>query len=573
MLIIKFILVLLLHISLFASTDVLKQSEVFIDKEALYTIENIQQANFLPSKISKIHRGYSSETVWVKFSLSNPTNQPMKQVLVIDNQMLDNITLYTQKKDGYKKELQGVFHDRNFDENILDFYFDIDLEPKEQKEYYLQVSSLSCAVYFKLNLMSKDELYQQEMKHQLILALFFGTMLALILYNLFIYLFTKDRVYIYYICYLFLTIWNHTSYTGMGLYTMPFLFSWNFVEIDAYLAIFYLGLTNIFAILFTRNFLNIKKYKKIDFVFKILLLINISVLVLVSPEFYPISFVANLLMATLFVLILSSYYLFYKKEENAKYFIVGWSVSILGWIMLWTYNIGTYSLIDEIKYFYELTIFIEAILFSIALSSKLNKTKELELSVKRNVVLTKELHHRVKNNMQFIIAMYRLKFSKFITDKIKNALNETEGAVQSMSAIHEMLYEQNDLEKIDSKEYFENLVQKVSQSYDTKNIKINLDIQTTLDINKSIYIGIILNELFTNSFKYAFETKQGKIDIILKKIDGKYSFIYRDNGCGFSQEKNKKSFGLKLIVNLVKNELKGSLDINSSNQTQYTILF
>jgi hypothetical protein len=263
----------MLNSFLYASTDILQTSEVYIDKTGKETIDTIQSKKFIPTNKSKIHRGYSSETVWVKFSLSNPTNQPMKKVLVIDNQMLDNITLYTKENSSYKKEIQGVLHNRTFDEDILDMYFHINLQPKEKKEYYLQVSSLSCAVYFHLNLMSKDELYQQEIEHQLILTLFFGAMVALILYNLFIYFFTKDMAYLYYVLYIFFTIWNHNSYTSMGLYTIPLLFPWSFLEIDAYLAIFYLGLINIFAILFTRNFLNIKKYKKIDFVFKILLLL------------------------------------------------------------------------------------------------------------------------------------------------------------------------------------------------------------------------------------------------------------------------------------------------------------
>lgn len=566
---IKCILILLFQLSLFASTDILRQSEIYIDETGIEKIDTIQTKKFIPSDTSKIHRGYSTETVWVKFSLSNPTNQPLNKVLVIDNQMLDNIILYTEENNSYKKEITGVLHNRTFEENILDMYFDINLQAKEQKEYYLQVSSLSCAVYFKLNLMSKDELYQQEIEHQLILTLFFGAMVALILYNLFIYFFTKDIAYLYYVLYVFFTCWNHLSYSAIGLYIIPL----SFVEIDAYLAIFYMGLVMIFSLLFTRTFLNTKKYKNIDLIVKIFLITNLLILLITTPSFYPIDLIGFIFLLSMGYVIGCSFYLWYKKEANAKFFLVGWSVMFLGWIMLWTEQYGLYSLIDDFLYFYESTIVFEAVLFSVALSSRLNRTKELEQSVKKNEILTKELHHRVKNNMQFIIAMYRLKFSKFITDKIKSALNETEGAVQSMSAIHEMLYEQNDLEEIDSKEYLENLVQRVSRSYDAKNISINLNTQITLDINKSLYLGIILNELFTNSFKYAFKEGEGNIEISLKQKDGKYHFEYKDDGVGFSQETDQKTFGLKLIKNLVKDELKGKLSIDSVGQTYYSIIF
>ncbi|MEA3354791.1 MAG: sensor histidine kinase [Campylobacterota bacterium] len=181
--------------------------------------------------------------------------------------------------------------------------------------------------------------------------------------------------------------------------------------------------------------------------------------------------------------------------------------------------------------------------------------------------------NRVKNNMQFIISMYRLKLSGFMNKNLKTALNETEGSIQAMSATHEMLYDQNDLENIDSKKYLENLSERLSRSFDTSNIKIDLNIDTSLDIEKSIFIGIILNELFTNSFKYAFLDNKGKIDISLKKTEGEFELIYKDNGIGFEKENIKDSFGIKLIETLVIDELKGQIKLDSSSGTFYKILW
>jgi len=421
--------------------------------------------------------------------------------------------------------------------------------------------------------MDKEELYKAEINHQLILTLFFGAMLALVLYNLFIYFFTKDISYLYYVFYICFTIWMHMSYTGIGLYVLPNIFSMDFIELDAYLAIFYNAFITIFALLFTRTLLNIKKYKKIDMVFKIFIGLNISLLAITSPEFYPIDIVVYLFLIMLFSMVIVSYYLFIKKEPNAKFFLIGWSSAVLGWIMLGFHQYGLYSLTYNYEYFYEVAIFLEAILFSIALSARLNKTKELELAVNKNEILTKELHHRVKNNMQFIISMYRLKLSKTMDEKLSSILNEIELTIQAMSATHEMLYSKNNLEQIDTKEYFSSLIKRISQSFDLKEIKIKTDIDTKLDIDKSITLGIILNELITNYLKYAFVDNKGTISINLHKKDKKYKLIYSDNGIGFNTNNHKKSFGMRIVENLVKDDLKGKITIKNQSGITYKIDF
>lgn len=573
---IKLFFILVFSLSLVASTDILKDSQVYIDKENKYTIKNIDQADFesfqkyaypYSKDISKIHRGYTDEIVWIKFSIINETDQVLKKVLVLDNQMLDHIVLFEKKDEGYTKETKGVLHDVEFAENILDFYFDIKLQPNEKKEYYLQVSSTSCAVYFNLQLMDKDILYKNEMSHQLSLCLFFGAMLALVFYNLFIYFFTKDNAYIYYVCYIFFTVWNHISYTGMGAYFQP---KW-FYDLDTFLTIHYLSFISIFSLLFTRDFLNIKKYKKINFIFKVFIFIAIFLMVVSSEEFYPMDLTTFLLFLSFIFMISSSYYLYFtQKEENTKYILMGWSIAIFGWMMLATEQYGFWSILYEYPYFYEFSIFIEAVLFSIALSAKLNKTKELELAVNKSAILTKELHHRVKNNMQFIISLYRLKLSKYMDQKLSYTLNEIELAIQAMSATHEMLYEKDDLEHIDTKEYIGELIDRISKSFDLKEIKTNLDIDIELNINESITLGIILNELITNSLKYAFVTK-GQIDIFLKQKEGIYTLVYKDDGKGFDIQSSNNTFGLRLIKNLVKDELKGTLEIKSSQGSIFTI--
>lgn len=575
MIYIRIFIIFLLPLSLFSSTDILKTSEVFIDKNATYTIDTIHNAKFEPfdkyaypySKISKIHRGYTDETLWIKFTIMNKTMKNIQKVLVVDNHMLDKITLFTSTNHLFKSETVGVLNNRNFDEKILQFYFNIDLEPQESKSYYLQVSSISSAVYFSLQLIEKKQLLVNEIIHQIILGSFFSAITILVIYNLFIFFFTKEISYFYYSMYIFLTTWNHISYTSFGLYLLPV----GFEKVDAYFTIYYLCLTVIFAILFSKEFINLKKYKVLNFLATLVIVISLFFILITSKSFYPLGLVSFTLLLALTFILLVSYYLFYKKEPNAKYFIIGWSIAIFGWLMLGNRQFGYWTLLDIYPYFYELTVLLEAILFSIALSAKINKTKELEISVQKSEILTKELHHRVKNNMQFIISMYRLKLSKYMDEKLSSILNEIELTIQAMSATHEMLYSKTNLAKIDTKEYFESLIERISKSFDLKEIKVKTDIDTKLGIDASITLGIILNELITNSLKYAFKEGKGIISIQLYKKDKNYKFIYRDNGIGFDTVDHTKSFGTRIITNLVNDDLKGTIEHVSHKGIVYTI--
>jgi two-component sensor histidine kinase len=460
-------------------------------------------------------------------------------------------------------------HDKDFKEKILNSYFNISLNAQETKEYYLKVASLSSALHFKLNIMSKDALYEKELLHQLTLALFFGSIISLLLYNLSIYLFTIERAYLYYFFYLLFTGWNHFSYTGFNAYVL----SKELWEIDAYLSIYYLSFLTLFAALFTREFLNLQKYKKVDFGIKIIFFMIALILLITLCGYYPLEEADIILLFSFIFIVMSSFYTWAKGNQNAKFLVLGWSMALFGWIMLATQQFGYWTILEEYLYFYEFTIFAEAILFSIALASKLNKTKELEASVATNALLTRELHHRVKNNMQFIISIYRLKLAKYANRDLSNSLKEVEGTIQAMSATHELLYSEELISNLDTKEYFFTLIEKLKKSYENSNIEIKLDIHANLDIDSSIYVGIILNELISNSFKYAFTHKRGEIRIFLTSKNQKHKLIVQDNGVGFSKELLNSSFGLELVKTLVEEELKGSIDSQTLQGVNHTIVW
>jgi len=555
------------------NVSVLENSSMFIDESSTLDFQEVQKKQFKPFLVDYVRLGYTPSALWTKFSIKNDSKKEMIRYLNISNPMLDSIKLYTNTQKGYKKEVQGILHLNQYERNnILHPSFKVELKAYELKEFYYRTYSISSAHYFKLHVKDKNTLYKDEFSYQLVLSLFFGAMFALILYNIFIYFFTLELSYLYYVLYMMFATLYYASYSIMLDYILPQNFTTD--KADILMDFYPLAFANIFALLFVKEFLNIKQHKRYNIIANIVLLLNIIHILIYINESYMVEYsVYTLLLTFIFILYMSAY-AFYKKNPQAKYILIGWNLNFFGVLMILFQQYGLPNIIDYFPNFCELTIFMEAILFSVALSSKINTTKALEKSVKTNKVLTRELHHRVKNNMQFIILMYRLKLESLNDKEIEQKLKESEGAVQAISKTHEILYNQSDLESIDTKGYFTSLIDELEKSFNTKNVKIHLDVKDTLNVQNSIHCGIILNELITNSFKYAFKDASGVIRIKLIKKGNNHIFTVEDNGKGFDYEqKQHDSFGLSFVETIVVDELNGTILFDSSDGTKVNILF
>jgi PAS domain S-box-containing protein len=204
--------------------------------------------------------------------------------------------------------------------------------------------------------------------------------------------------------------------------------------------------------------------------------------------------------------------------------------------------------------------------------------KKMQTSFNEKVMLLKEVHHRVKNNLQIIASLLNLQ-SRYITDaKTLAALRESQNRVKAMALVHEKLYRSEDISHISLHDYIRFLGTGLFQSYDAKNrgIKFTLDIRDVdVDINAAIPLGLILNELISNSLKYAFpEGRKGEITIGVKKDDHRIIILFRDNGIGIPADldwRDTRSLGLRLVNNLV-DQLKGTIDLDRSSGTQFTMV-
>jgi two-component sensor histidine kinase len=196
---------------------------------------------------------------------------------------------------------------------------------------------------------------------------------------------------------------------------------------------------------------------------------------------------------------------------------------------------------------------------------------KIETALNNNKTLLKELNHRVKNNLQMASSVISLQASKIKDKESKKHFYKAINRIKVLSKIHNSLYSKNHLDQIDLLNYVTILKNYLVKSIINPEIKVNFNIQITpalqISNDAKTTIGLIINELITNSFKYAFSSKENNlITISIYKKENLYYFSYSDNGKGFNYERidKTKSIGLNLILRLV-NQLGEEAEINASN--------
>lgn len=205
----------------------------------------------------------------------------------------------------------------------------------------------------------------------------------------------------------------------------------------------------------------------------------------------------------------------------------------------------------------------------------------LTASLQEKEILLKEIHHRVKNNFQVITSLLSLQRRRISDPETAALFDESQNRIRAMSLIHEKLYQSKNLAGIDLAEYISTLVHELYDNYRTISgvVALKLDLQSmTIDIERAIPCGLILNELVTNAFKYAFPPelmRHPSLMLSLRTDDGKVEMTVRDNGVGLPPEidLNKTgSLGL-MMVPLLAGQLGGTIECERGEGTGYTLRF
>ena len=573
-----------------SNIDILSSSEIFIDYSKKLTIDKIIENKVSFSKIDSSTKkfGYSPDfKVWIKFTLHNIENEAILKIIEFDNPLVTNINFY---ENNNLKESEGLLN-KSIERKSVNPVFHIKLEKDETKTYYIEASSKKNSLSLKLNIYSYEAFYKQEIIQQIILSLFFGGMIVLALYNLSIYFMIKDISYFYYVGYIITLVFHHLLYVG---FANLYLFDSAFMEYVVRYAAIFIALPVLFLALFSKSFLQINQYPKINFILNILiaLLVSSVILFIFTNYLEPYRNVISILV--MLYLFFITFYAFLKRNEQAKLILFGWTAILFAGSLMYLSSSGIIE--DDLSSYYiiEIAFILEALVFSIALANRIkrlqdekekmqlsliteqkenearlnkivsNKTNNLIVALEEKEILLKELNHRVKNNMQTIISLIRLQNDEINDSKINILLTTIQNRISAMSHLHELLYQKDTITFVDANEYFEKIISEIQQSFE-HDIDVIYDINCNLSSESAIYCGLILNELLTNSFKHAFDkNKTGIVNISFFGKNKEYKLVYSDNGKGYNPNIKKSSLGLTLIETLAKKQLKAEMNISTN---------
>ena len=325
---------------------------------------------------------------------------------------------------------------------------------------------------------------------------------------------------------------------------------------------------------FSRDFLDVQEhYPKYIRYFHALIISNLAFFAL--SEFVPYTpfvkgTIATFISLEVLALLALAASLGLRQDRYAQFYLASFSPLLLA---LGSVGLEFFALVDlgqSTPYLFEAAILIEAAGLSFAVSYK---QKETNLKLKQNELLFKELSHRVQNNLQQVISILTLQKSQTADPVVADNLEETINRISSISLIHKTLQNSAQPGNINVHEYLNTLLKVYEKLSDKVGYSLHCEKDTYLSLEKLTPLALILNELITNSIKYAFEGVESPSISIRLEFNEHIHFSYEDNGHGFDPATITPSIGTKLITLLSKSQLKGSVNMDSRDRYLYELTF
>ena len=589
-----------INISQHKKISLLENSSVYLDEKQLSIQEVLEQNLFEAYHKPHINIGASQKNIWIKFRLQNNTQKPIEKSLILTSPLLEHIAFY-KEDDLNTPILKGVTHTSKEHTTLLPLY-PIQLEPQTSQDYYLEVRTFYGPVDFGLIIQDENEYRAEDRVDQFINIILVGMVLALMLYSFLLSFYTKDKSYLYYSFYLFALVYQQMTYIGLTQIYFPLAF----ITVDIQLAIIKVNILIVTAAIFAMYFLKTNQRPVLHKIYKLFIFIAlIEMLILSIPGMYNLNIVV--ITGAFFIIfhLGASIISYLNGYKQARLFIVGFSIVFIFYAMMMSDALGLTSIMQTYRNLLIWGTMIEALILSLAFADRytilqhqkevvdqhildesknrekiiqeevIKKTTQLKQAVETKEMLLQEVHHRVKNNLQVILSMIRLQNDEIKDKVIKEKFINLENQINAIAKTYNMLLMKDDLEEIDMQEYIDSLLLDIQETvnYESHQISIKTDIDAMIPLRESVYIGLIINELVTNAYKYAFDDHKGTVYISLHHNKNDFILTVEDDGKGFMVEENNNTLGLKLIHTLVYNQLGGNMETFTNNYTKYIIRF
>lgn len=608
-----FSFLLLISTHIFASKPLVIQ-----DQQQVYALESYcellhgsfnettvlkNSAEFKPYNFNDLIIGIDAENVhWFRFEVEN---QIARQLFIrIAHLKFGKVLLYELKEGKLQLvEIGGTELDTKQKLiNTSDDIFPLYITKGQRKTYYLRTNRYE-RKSFKAEILSEISLIADAQKTDLWSGIILGGLIIVTLYQFFIFLITNEKDYLRLTVYLLsLTI---LSFLISGYYYIYYSSTTNNLKIYY----FALAATSFLSYYFAYYFLNIKieDNKIIKWASIIILSANFVVLIASVLGFLQIAYLVNLTSALSSILfIYAGIFQLNRGFKPAKYFLIAYIPPCFTIVLFIFYTQGLISYTWFMQNSLIISFCLHAILFSLAVAQKIKTYKDeadalmvlQKESLERKVAertqalaaekekiqqqseqlktVMKELHHRVKNNLTIVSSLLELQGNRLNDEVSVKAFQEGQQRIEAMSLIHQRLYKSEQLTTINMSDYINELSANLMHVYgftrNTLNLKIKVDCEE-LDIDNAIPIGLILNELITNTLKYAYkDIEKPELSISLLKKDG-LTLEVQDNGIGVDLVKWSKptgSFGKRLIYGLSE-QIGGEMELNVDNGTCFKL--
>ena len=561
-------------------------------------IQEIANSNDFQKNSNKFSFGYLPDTIWIKVDLKNISSKE-DFILSINEHFYEKANMhYFDESDNLWKILEnGVFtpiKQRNIQTSKLAFNFKLPqnisktifIELKAKYSYFGNISIYSKDYFFISRILNIDSFFIFQ----------FGILFIIIVFNLFLWLSLKEKVYIYYVGYTFFALVYLINISGFLIYFD--------LQHYMYKLHFSVSLSIIFLVLFSIEYFEANKYFKTSiFVLKILIaLLFVFAFMMLAISYSPWNnYINHIITLILITLIISSIKIYKKGQYFLKYYIFAISIYFTSVIIFILMLIGIleYNYFNRYSYLYSLSL--EIIVFALILSNRYNiikneqiktqnelislqinqnklledevekKTLKLTRLVKERELLVKEVFHRVKNNFHVITAFLWFESKK---EGNKHRFIELINRIKSMSLIHEYLCNSKDLIDIDLKEYINELVKTILQTYSIPTLQINTNIENTnIEFENILSLGVVVNEIISNSIKHHPKENPIILDINCYKKNDSVFLIIVDNGLGFDENIQKTGLGLELIKDFINKLPNAKYSFYKENGTVFELSF
>ena len=574
--------------------------EYYFDANRTQNIETIDSLKFSKKTDNFFTFGYTDGNTWFKLKIYNKS-QSRRFIFQLQEPYFQRINFFIKENGTWKQQQAGLtLYKENKNKKNLSPTFSFNIEQNQSQTIYIEFApkagkATSCFGRFSLSTQTKFN-YSSLFNEYLFYAFIFGTFIIIIIFNLFLYAQFHEKIYLYYAFYLLFLMTYMSIYSGLLLHMG--LASW-YKEFSVSIALFI-----VFLIAFSDNFLKLKHY--LPRIHKLLKYILITILISIPYILYDydrwMSSIGIFTVILAPIIALSAFYVVYKGHKEAKYYIPAIVLYILSLIILPLMTKGLIAHTTFTHYVFTTFSFIEVMFFSFVLVRRFFKTqnekiylqnelldiqknneKRLEKRVKERTnkvnqllkekeVLLKEVYHRVKNNFQMVVSLLWIENENKKSED--ESLLELINRIKSMALIHQYLLGMDDYAEIKSKEYLHQINLEIQKSYTKTKLSIQDNIDDfSLSPDQALALGIIVNELLTNSVKHFKRDEVCTIELRCQKIDHEVKLTLQDNGEGFELKRRRNSFGLKLIKQFSKKLHASKSEFSFENGTKYELFF